>query len=117
MCKTLISVDPETDAKVWTAINGAVGAERAKPQDPDTTWDHLLADTVVDLITGARPVNERVPEVSVLIDFDTLKDGLHDGSVCETSDGAPLPPETIRRMGRALADLIAMLDQSFRPAR
>ena len=98
MCETLISLDPETDAKVWTAINGAVGAERARPQDRDTTWDHLVTDTVVDLIAGARAVNDRVPEVSVLIDFETLQNGLHDGSVCETSDGAPLPPETVRRM-------------------
>ncbi len=98
MCKTLISLDPEADAKVWTAINAAVGAERVKKKDDDKTWDHLVTDTLVDLITGARAVNDRVPEVSVLIDFETLKDGLHDESVSETSDGTPLPPDMIRKM-------------------
>ena len=39
-----------------------------------------------------------MPEVSVLIDFDTLRDGLHDHSVCETSTGEPVPAATIRRL-------------------
>jgi hypothetical protein len=99
MCKTLITLDPEADAKVWTAINAAVGAERVKKKDDDDrTWDHLVTDTVVDLITGARAVNNRVPEVSVIIDFETLKDGLHDESTCETESGVPVPPDVVRRM-------------------
>ena len=34
----------------------------------------------------------------MLIDYATLADGLHPHSVCETSDGHPVPPETIRRL-------------------
>ncbi len=37
-------------------------------------------------------------EVSVLVDLQTMRSGLHAGSICETSSGAPLPPETIRRL-------------------
>ena len=49
-----------------------------------------------------------MPEVSVLIDLPTLRDGLHDRSVAETSDGQPLPPETIRRLA-CQADLIPVV--------
>ncbi len=82
MHKTLIELDPEADAKMWTAINGAVGTARANKQDPELNWDHLQADTVVDLITGARATDPRCPEVSVLIDIDTLRD------VCTTTRSA-----------------------------
>jgi hypothetical protein len=101
MCKTLVSLDPLADAMAWTAINAAVAAARAVDQrDDDRTWDQLQADVVVDLLTGARAVgvDARVPEVSVLIDYRTLLEGLHDASVCETSDGRALPVATLRRL-------------------
>jgi hypothetical protein len=101
MHNTLLSLDPLADATVWTAINAAVAAARADNQaDDDRSWDQLQADVVVDLLTrrgsdrGERPV----PEVSVLLDYDTLRAGLHDASVCETSDGVDLPVETLRRL-------------------
>ena len=52
----------------------------------------------VELICGARAVDRRIPEISVLIDLDTLQSGLHPDSCSETSGGDLLPPETIRRM-------------------
>ena len=42
---------------------------------------------MVTLITGPRSTDRRTPEVTVLIDLDTLRMGLHDGGVCETGDG------------------------------
>ena len=100
MCKTLLSLDPLADAKAWSAINAAMAtARQADQRDDDRSWDQLQADVVVDLLTGARGVgDDRVPEVSVLIDAQTLLDGLHGGSKCETSDGQPLAPDTIRRL-------------------
>jgi Domain of unknown function (DUF222) len=92
MCKTLVELDPENDAKISAALDAALAGERAKPQDIDVNWDHLAADVLVGLITGARSLGTRVAEISVLIDLDTLRSGLHDQSVCETSDGQPLPP-------------------------
>jgi hypothetical protein len=108
MCHTHLELDPESDAKVSAALDAALAAERAKLQDATTNWDHLQADALVGLITGARTLDRRVPEVSVLIDLDTLQSGLHDHSVCETADGNPLPPETLRRLG-CDADLIPMV--------
>ena len=80
MCKTLLSLDPLADATAWTAINAAVAAARSANQhDDDRSWDQLQADVVVDLLTGARAAgDERVPEVSVLIDYQTLLDGFHE---------------------------------------
>jgi hypothetical protein len=98
MCKTLLELDPESDAKVSAALDGALAAERAKLQHADTNWEQLPADALVGLITGARSLDQRVPEVSVLIDLDTLTSGLHGQTVCETADGNPLPPETVRRL-------------------
>ena len=34
----------------------------------------------------------------MLIDLDTLRPGLHDAAICETGDGQPLPPATVRRL-------------------
>jgi hypothetical protein len=100
MCKTLVSVDPLADATVWTAINAAVAAARTTNQrDDDRTWDQLQADVVVELICGTGGDGERgVPEVSVLIDYHTLVDGLHDTSLCETCDAQALPVDTLRRL-------------------
>jgi hypothetical protein len=99
MCHTHLQLDPESDAKVSSAISAVLAVERASAQDADTTWEQLQADALVGLITGARSLDQRVPEVSVLIDLHTLKSELHEHSVCETADGNPLPPDTIRRLG------------------
>ena len=74
----------------------------------DTTWEQVQADTLVGLITGARTLERRVPEVSVLIDLDTLKSGRHHQSVCETADGNPLRPDTVRPLGGD-ADLLSVV--------
>ncbi len=37
-------------------------------------------------------------ELVVLIDHDTLVDGLHANSVCELSDGQALPVSTVRQL-------------------
>ena len=34
----------------------------------------------------------------VISDQRTIVEGLHDDSVCETDQGVPLPPETVRRL-------------------
>ncbi len=95
-------LDPEAAAKVNTAIDAATRARRTNRDPNDTTespsWDHDSVDALVELITGARSVEPRVPEIAVHIDWDTLLHGLHDHSLCETGDGWPLPPSTVRRL-------------------
>ena len=99
MCVTDIRLDPEADAKVWTAINAAINNRPADPSDTVVPWAHRAADAVVDLIIGARTVHPRVPEVSVLIDLDTLTGRAHrHGIVCELADGTPMPVAMVRRL-------------------
>jgi hypothetical protein len=109
MCKTLIELDAEADARMWTAINAAVAATRNDRQpDDDRTHDQIQADTVVDLITGSQAADPRVPEVSVMIDSDTLRDDMHETTVCETSNGEPVDVDTVRRFG-CDGDLVGIL--------
>jgi hypothetical protein len=100
MCHTHLSVDPETDARIAAALDAAVVVEQRLDEatGEQRTIDQLRADAAVALITGARSVDRRVPAVSVLIDLDTLRHEAHDTTVCETSDGLPVPVETIRRL-------------------
>ena len=97
LCHTDLVLDPLTDAAVAAALGAAVAAEQANGAD-DRTLDQVKADALVGLITGTRSPGRGVPEVSVLIDLDTLRDGLHDRSVCETSTGEQVPVATIRRL-------------------
>jgi hypothetical protein len=98
MCHTRISLDPEADARFFSVFDAAVAAEQAKP-DEGRTFDQLKADAFINLVTApAAPGARRPAEISVLIDLATLQHGLHETSVCETFDGQPLPPATVRRL-------------------
>jgi len=81
-------LDPETGAKIWTAIN-----DRLRTLRHQQPRQHPKPATMLD---------RRTPEVVVLVDWDTLVAGLSalpgTASVCETSNGVPLPPSTIRRL-------------------
>ena len=99
LCHTHVALDPEADARVSAVLDAAVAAERTvREADESRTFDQLRADAFITLATSPRAGGRRPAEVSVLIDYATLADGLHPGSVCETSDGHPVPPETIRRL-------------------
>ncbi|MGI9028922.1 MAG: DUF222 domain-containing protein [Ilumatobacteraceae bacterium] len=116
VCHTHLELDAETDAKVAAALDAAVAAARAKPQDPDLTFDQLQADALVGLIT--RPpdaavggnTGRRVPEVTVLIDLQTLQHGLHSRGVCETGGGNQIPAASGRRMCCDAAIIPIVLD-------
>jgi len=99
MCHTHLQVDPETDARIATALDAAVASARAAAQDEDVDFDHLKTDALVGLITGARTTGHRVPDLTLLSDARTMRDGPHERTVCETGDGQPLPVETVRRLG------------------
>jgi len=83
---------------VSSAYLAQLASVRARHCDDDMTHERLAAMAMVELITGARAVDRRVPEVTVLIDLDTFMSGLHDHSVCETEEGVPVPPSTVHRL-------------------
>ena len=60
--------------------------------------DQLMARALDRLACGTRSTKGMGPaEVAVLLDYQTLTSGRHDGSVCEYSDGTAIPVETARR--------------------
>ena len=97
MCHTHVTLDPEADAMVSAALDAAIAAERAKP-DSGRSFDQLRADAFVTLVTSRAGAGRRPAQVNVLIDHATLLGGLHDRSVCETSDGQPITPDAVRRL-------------------
>ncbi|WP_117000923.1 DUF222 domain-containing protein, partial [Desertimonas flava] len=128
MTNLFAKFDPETGARVRAAIDQEIDRlYRAKRDDPTDTRTHqqVVADAIANLITGTRTNNQHATDLVVLIDLQTLLD--HDatptpptrpatkttaatpaatpsaspanlGRCCETSDGTPLPVETIRRL-------------------
>ncbi len=88
--------DPETGSKLFRAIDAETDtlAQRGGLPLNDHTRAHALA-SLIHRGVGAGP-NTAPPEILV-IDAATLTTGLHAHSVSETSSGAALPPETIRR--------------------
>ena len=110
LCHTHVALDPEADARLSASLDAAVAAERAKPETEARTFDQLRADAFVAAFTGPRSGERRPAEVSVLIDLDTLADGTHDHTVCETSDGPPLPPESVRRIACDATIIPVVLD-------
>jgi hypothetical protein len=102
LCITRIALDPLADGMMWQAINAAVAAARAgfeRDGVQPPAWTQLAADVVVRLVTAGRGVEARVPEVSVLVDWNVLRgDAQAAGMVCELVDGTPLPAASVRRL-------------------
>ena len=98
--------DPETGAILDGRLRNTMEAlfrdtvPDSCPTDPLLKQHHLRALALVAL-TGGKPGGSgsraRV-DVSLLIDAETLVDGVHDGSVIDVGVPVELPVETLRRM-------------------
>lgn len=97
MCHTHLELDPVRDRALWAAIEAARASLRQQDGNRRTPWDQLTVDAVITAIGGGEHV-ERVPEITIIVDHDTLVDGLHAHGVCETDNGVPLPVSTVRRL-------------------
>lgn len=97
--------------ELGTAINSAIGSRVRKMVRDDHRLrteprGRLQAHALGELIStahavaaqGAAGVPRPAAQINVLIDLDTLVDRLHDGGVCETSDGATLPAWKVRQL-------------------
>ena len=111
MHKTLIEADPVTDRQLWAAIQHSRGVLRRRNQESSTrvSWDRLTVDALLHAISGERP-NSGAGGVVVHIDLDTLTDGIHDRSLCETDSGLPVPVDVVRRMACDTAIIPVVLD-------
>jgi len=97
MCHTHLELDPVRDRALWAAIDASRAKLRQHDGNRRTPWAQLEVDAVIAAIGGGYRA-DRVPEITVLIDHDTLIDGLHQRSICETDNGIPLPISTVRRL-------------------
>lgn len=89
---------PKDYQRIRRAVDGEVGAIRKLPEHEGLRTDQLNAIALANVATGARSVAKRKrAEVVVHIDYDTISAGPHTATLCEYSDGSPLPVETVRR--------------------
>ena len=97
MCHTHLELDPVRDRALWAAIDSARATLRQQDGNRRTPWPQLEVDAVIAAIGGGDRV-DRVPEITVLIDADTLFGQAHANGICETDNGIPLPVSTVRRL-------------------
>ena len=116
MCHTHLELDPIRDAAVSSVIDAELARLRHEDGNAGTPWNQLQANAFVAAVTNGvtrrRTADDsaadgeaedarhalRIPEITLLMDFATLVDGLHDHSVCETEDGITIPVSTARRL-------------------
>jgi hypothetical protein len=91
-------VDPETGAKLWTAIDSQLRSVKQREGNGETPLERLTVVALTELLTGSSALDRRVPEVCVHIDQRSLVGGWHQGTICELATGIPLPIESVRRM-------------------
>ena len=80
MHNTLLSLDPVRDAEPWTAVNAKLASLRQADGTNQTPWAQLQVDAFIATVTSGDAVS-RVPQVGVLIDYQTIRDGLHAQSI------------------------------------
>ena len=116
---THAELDPIRDAALASAIDAELARLRRDDGNAGTPWDQLKVNAFVAAVTNgvtrrrtagdgrrgrltAPPTTRSTPcgcpEITILTDYRTLVEGLHDHSVCETEDGIPLPVSTVRRL-------------------
>jgi hypothetical protein len=117
MHHTRLELDPVRDAKLHSAVNAELARLRATDGTTGTPWAQMLVDAFVNTVTGTTTVAaddladddataetaasgrvDRVPEITVLIDYQKLVGDAADAGICETDNGIPLPVATVRRL-------------------
>lgn len=110
------TLEPELFEKVMTAIDLQLASLKKLPGSAEVGHRRLRVEAFAELIHNSGELCPRTAEVLVLCDEATLRTGLlADGSVCETADGTPLHPETLRRMACDARIIPAVLDGEGRP--
>lgn len=116
MHKTLIEADPETDRRIWSAVQrerARLRASQDRTGRAATTFDRLTVDALVSAVSsptaqapGRGPSGDRIV---VHVGLDRLT-GDDDDGPCETDSGTPLPAETVRRLACEAEIIPVVLD-------
>lgn len=89
----------KVNAFVTAVTNGVTRRRRAAPDHATDVVGAGVERGAVDGEAADDAVHAlRVPEITILTDYRTLVEGLHDHGVCETEDGIPIPVSTLRRL-------------------
>lgn len=99
---------PELAGQVFQGIDReiaamvAAGTAAGDPEFTERRYDRnrLAAEALGRLVAdGHHQVRPVEADITVIVDAESLTTGeLDDGSLCETAAGAPLPPESVRRL-------------------
>lgn len=106
MHHTKIELDPIRDAKLWSVIDAHIVKQRQADGNSRTPWNQLQVNAFIAAVSENAGTSghddsdpgQRIPEITILIDWHTLTNDLHNNSVCEAEDGIPLPVSTVRRL-------------------
>ncbi len=110
MTEGRFALHPELANKVFGAVDRHVAATIAAGEargdrefvERSVDRNRLAAESLGELISSTNSSGSSsapVADVTVIVDVDTLATGeLHDHSVCETGDGAPIPAEVAQRL-------------------
>lgn len=97
MKMTLLSLDPLRDAALHSAVDAQLARLRQDPANVEVPFAQLQVEAVVAAVSSDLP-GRRVPEITVHVDHESLCHGRHDHTLCELSDGTPLPVGTAQRL-------------------
>jgi Domain of unknown function (DUF222) len=97
--------DPEFGERLFRSIDRTVEARfhdrhpDTAPTDPGERNDHLAALALVECATtgGSPGRGTAQPEIAVLIDLETLRNGRHADSTVQMSTGGQVPVEVVRK--------------------
>lgn len=93
--KFLLSMDPVRAAKFRSALRAELGALRSGDANRGVPYGSLQVDAVINAMSGGA-ATARSPELVIHIDIESLLDGQHADSLCETDDGDPVPVGLVR---------------------
>ncbi len=94
-------ISAEFDPERHEAITQAVEAHmtRLANQGGVPKSSHTAAAAAFELLTGKATGGGGLPLINVVVDAETLKNGVDPASVRETGAGHPLPPASVARLG------------------
>jgi hypothetical protein len=106
--RLFVRLDPIRGEQVFTAIRQRVEQLQQSGAAEGMRRGQVIAQAVTDLICGAAEAGSGGVNVLVIADLLTLLRGPHDGSICETGDGASIPVDVVRDLCRQASTTITV---------
>ena len=110
MCKTLIELDPIRDAMFQSAHQAQLARLRAESGNEGIPFAQLQVDALIAATSSDAPAQRR-PEVIAHVDLASVCGGRHADTLCELSDGTPIPVSTAQRFCCEATLAVATIDQ------